>query len=126
MRILNRSRQNDRLRVMFVLVDIDITPPHAPLPVFRRIGERTYTIFVASISYHVRVTNEARKVRSGYPFRSERMRVLKRSCQNDRLRVMLVLVDMDITPLQMQISGNRKEPSLANKPHALRAPSRAP
>ncbi|GFV62989.1 hypothetical protein TNCV_3177821 [Trichonephila clavipes] len=27
MRVLNRSRQND-LRVMLVLVDIDITPPH--------------------------------------------------------------------------------------------------
>ncbi|GFW24727.1 uncharacterized protein TNCV_1959951 [Trichonephila clavipes] len=39
MRVLNRSRQNDRLRVMLVLVHIDITPPHTPLPVFRRIGE---------------------------------------------------------------------------------------
>ncbi|GFX69516.1 uncharacterized protein TNCV_1768871 [Trichonephila clavipes] len=36
-----RSCQNDRLRVMLVLVHIDITPPHTPLPVFRRIGERT-------------------------------------------------------------------------------------
>ncbi|GFT12588.1 hypothetical protein TNCV_5093771 [Trichonephila clavipes] len=26
---------------MLVLVHIDITPPHTPLPVFRRIGERT-------------------------------------------------------------------------------------
>ncbi|GFW10949.1 uncharacterized protein TNCV_4459241 [Trichonephila clavipes] len=41
MRVLYRSRQNDRLRVMFVLVHIDITLPHTPLPVFRRIGERT-------------------------------------------------------------------------------------
>ncbi|GFS68499.1 transposable element Tcb1 transposase [Trichonephila clavipes] len=40
-RVLYRSRQNDRLRVMLVLVHIDITPPHTPLPVFRRIGERT-------------------------------------------------------------------------------------
>ncbi|GFX02698.1 uncharacterized protein TNCV_2011421 [Trichonephila clavipes] len=41
MRVIYRSRQNDRLRVMLVLVHIDITPPHTPLPVFRRIGERT-------------------------------------------------------------------------------------
>ncbi|GFW22119.1 uncharacterized protein TNCV_1632491 [Trichonephila clavipes] len=41
MRVLYRSRQNNRLRVMLVLVHIDITPPHTPLPVFRRIGERT-------------------------------------------------------------------------------------
>ncbi|GFV58326.1 hypothetical protein TNCV_2688411 [Trichonephila clavipes] len=34
-------------------------------------------------------------------FRSERMRVLYRSHQNDRLRVMLVLVHIDITPPQM-------------------------
>ncbi|GFT97520.1 hypothetical protein TNCV_386911 [Trichonephila clavipes] len=41
MRVLYRSRQNDRLRVMLILVHIDITPPHTPLPVFRRIGKRT-------------------------------------------------------------------------------------
>ncbi|GFV24533.1 uncharacterized protein TNCV_814171 [Trichonephila clavipes] len=41
MRVLNRSRQNDRLHVILVLVHIDITPLHTPLPVFRRIGERT-------------------------------------------------------------------------------------
>ncbi|GFY19614.1 uncharacterized protein TNCV_4647861 [Trichonephila clavipes] len=41
MRILNRSRQNDRPHVMLVLVHIDITPPHTPLPVFRQISERT-------------------------------------------------------------------------------------
>ncbi|GFX02542.1 uncharacterized protein TNCV_727961 [Trichonephila clavipes] len=41
MRVLYRSRQNDRLREMLVPVHIDITPPHTPLPVFRRIGERT-------------------------------------------------------------------------------------
>ncbi|GFT01756.1 uncharacterized protein TNCV_4205631 [Trichonephila clavipes] len=41
MRVLNRSRQNNSLRVMLVLVHIDITPPHTPLPVFQRIGERT-------------------------------------------------------------------------------------
>ncbi|GFX17078.1 uncharacterized protein TNCV_4266041 [Trichonephila clavipes] len=41
MRVLYRSCQNDRLRVMLVLVHIDITPPHTTLPVFRRIGERT-------------------------------------------------------------------------------------
>ncbi|GFX73552.1 uncharacterized protein TNCV_2342571 [Trichonephila clavipes] len=39
-RVHYRSRQNDRLRVMLVLVRIDITPPHTPLLVFRRIGER--------------------------------------------------------------------------------------
>ncbi|GFT98431.1 hypothetical protein TNCV_4625721 [Trichonephila clavipes] len=33
-------------------------------------------------------------------FRSERMRVLNRSRQNDRLRVMLVQVHIDITPPQ--------------------------
>ncbi|GFV45892.1 RNA-directed DNA polymerase from mobile element jockey [Trichonephila clavipes] len=33
-------------------------------------------------------------------FRSERMRVLYRSRQNDRLRVMLILVHIDITPPQ--------------------------
>ncbi|GFV61016.1 uncharacterized protein TNCV_3845951 [Trichonephila clavipes] len=41
MQVLNQSRQNDRLRVMLVLVHIDIILPHTPLPVFRRIGERT-------------------------------------------------------------------------------------
>ncbi|GFV55093.1 hypothetical protein TNCV_2623141 [Trichonephila clavipes] len=39
---------------------------------------------------------EGRKVRSGYlPFRT---RVLNRSRQDDRLRLMLVLVHIDITP----------------------------
>ncbi|GFU07311.1 uncharacterized protein TNCV_2656241 [Trichonephila clavipes] len=41
MRVHYRSRPNDRLRVMLELVHIDITPPHTPLPVIRRIGERT-------------------------------------------------------------------------------------
>ncbi|GFV17667.1 serine carboxypeptidase ctsa-4.1 [Trichonephila clavipes] len=41
MRVLNRSRQNDLLRVMSVLVHIAITPLHTPMPVSRRIGERT-------------------------------------------------------------------------------------
>ncbi|GFT25549.1 uncharacterized protein TNCV_1964921 [Trichonephila clavipes] len=41
MRGLYLSHQNDRLRMMLALVHIDITPPHTPLPVFRRIGERT-------------------------------------------------------------------------------------
>ncbi|GFV46347.1 uncharacterized protein TNCV_3232361 [Trichonephila clavipes] len=40
-RVLYRSRQDDSLRVMLVLVHIKITPPHTPLPVFWRIGERT-------------------------------------------------------------------------------------
>ncbi|GFV37505.1 hypothetical protein TNCV_4968471 [Trichonephila clavipes] len=37
-------------------------------------------------------------------FRSERMRVPYRSRQNDRLRVMLVLVHIDITPPQVIIT----------------------
>ncbi|GFS88001.1 uncharacterized protein TNCV_3929831 [Trichonephila clavipes] len=41
MRVLNRSRQNDRLHVMLVKVYIDITPLHTLMPVSRRIGERT-------------------------------------------------------------------------------------
>ncbi|GFW56526.1 uncharacterized protein TNCV_1862361 [Trichonephila clavipes] len=41
MRVLNRSRQNDRLRVMLVQVHTAITPLHTPMPVSRRIGERT-------------------------------------------------------------------------------------
>ncbi|GFW14962.1 hypothetical protein TNCV_4659231 [Trichonephila clavipes] len=41
MRLLNQSRQNDHLRVMLVQVHIAITSPHAPLPVFWRIGGRT-------------------------------------------------------------------------------------
>ncbi|GFV68981.1 uncharacterized protein TNCV_3247551 [Trichonephila clavipes] len=92
MRVLYRSRQNDRLRVMLVLVHIDIPPSHTPLPVFRRIGERT-------IPYSRRAgspTKEGRFVLG--TFRSERMRVLYRSRQNDRLRVMLVLVHIDIPP----------------------------
>ncbi|GFX45137.1 hypothetical protein TNCV_3431851 [Trichonephila clavipes] len=41
--------------------------------------------------------HQRRKVRSGYlPFRMK-MRLLSRSCQNDRLRVMLVLVHIAIT-----------------------------
>ncbi|GFV45089.1 uncharacterized protein TNCV_3339341 [Trichonephila clavipes] len=40
MRVLYRSRQDDHLRVMLVLVHIDITPPHTPLLVFRRICEQ--------------------------------------------------------------------------------------
>ncbi|GFT27686.1 hypothetical protein TNCV_3570581 [Trichonephila clavipes] len=49
-------------------------------------------------SYHVRVTNVGRKVRSGYLQFRTRMRGLYRSRQNDRLRMMLVLVHIDITP----------------------------
>ncbi|GFS94703.1 uncharacterized protein TNCV_4456191 [Trichonephila clavipes] len=116
MRVLNRSRQNDRLRVMLVLVPIDITPPHTPLPVFRRIGERTIPyswrackqlrhlvscvirsrrlencvicvrrlensvicvrrlencVICGAVQITARVTNEGRKVRSGYlPYRT--------------------------------------------------------
>ncbi|GFX68183.1 uncharacterized protein TNCV_1807391 [Trichonephila clavipes] len=142
MRVPYRSRQDDRLCVMLVLVHIDITPPHTPLPVFRRIGERTIpyswrackqlrhlcetalrsnglfaSMFDGLVAFAVdkwRHDFSARRVRfisrSGSPmkkgrfvlgtFRSERMRVPYRSCQDDRLRVMLVLVHLDITPPQ--------------------------
>ncbi|GFV68315.1 hypothetical protein TNCV_2203461 [Trichonephila clavipes] len=40
-------------------------------------------------------------------FPSERMRVLYRSRQNDRLRVMLVLVNIDISPPQQKESGTK-------------------
>ncbi|GFW60369.1 histone-lysine N-methyltransferase SETMAR, partial [Trichonephila clavipes] len=40
MRVRYRSRQNDRLRVMLVVVHIDITATYS-LPVFRRISKRT-------------------------------------------------------------------------------------
>ncbi|GFW31903.1 uncharacterized protein TNCV_5040721 [Trichonephila clavipes] len=144
--VLNQSRQNDRLRVILVLVHTDITPSHTPLPVFRRIGERTIpyswrackqlrylcetalrsnglfaSMFDGLIAFAVdrwRHDCGARRVRfrsrPGSPmkegrfvlgtFRSEQMRVLNRSRQNDRLRVMLVLVHIDITPLQQFIS----------------------
>ncbi|GFV19105.1 hypothetical protein TNCV_3223231 [Trichonephila clavipes] len=46
MRVLYRSRKDDRLRVMLALVHTDITPPHTPLPVFRRTND---TIFVESM-----------------------------------------------------------------------------
>ncbi|GFV99050.1 hypothetical protein TNCV_1510281 [Trichonephila clavipes] len=39
-RVLYRSRQDDHFRVMLVLVPIDITPPHTPLPVFWQIGKQ--------------------------------------------------------------------------------------
>ncbi|GFT82931.1 hypothetical protein TNCV_4434751 [Trichonephila clavipes] len=41
-------------------------------------------------------------------FRSERMRVLYRSRQNDRLRVMLVPVHIDITPPQVQLEEDQR------------------
>ncbi|GFU52667.1 uncharacterized protein TNCV_3893261 [Trichonephila clavipes] len=40
MRVRYRSCQDDRLRLMLVLVHIGITPPHTPMPVIRQIGER--------------------------------------------------------------------------------------
>ncbi|GFT11831.1 uncharacterized protein TNCV_1923561 [Trichonephila clavipes] len=145
MRVLYRSRQNDRLCVMLVLVHIDITPPHTPLPVFQRIGERMipYSWQACKQFRHlvgcvicvrrlenciIRVTvwlplrwidgamTETREncvfiSRPGSPMkggrfvlgtlRSERMRVLYRSRENDRPRVMLVLVHIDITPLHL-------------------------
>ncbi|GFT45068.1 hypothetical protein TNCV_2860951 [Trichonephila clavipes] len=55
MRVLNPSRQNDRLRVVSVLVHIAaITPLHTPMPVSRRIGERT-------VSYSWRSCRKNRK-----------------------------------------------------------------
>ncbi|GFV92661.1 uncharacterized protein TNCV_1375121 [Trichonephila clavipes] len=117
MRVRYRSRQDDRLRVMLVLVHVDITPPHTPLPVFRRIGERTIPYSWRAFAFAVdrwRHDCGTRRVRfisrPGSPmsggrfvlgtFRSERMRVRYRSRQDDRLRVMLVLVHIDITPPQ--------------------------
>ncbi|GFV19049.1 hypothetical protein TNCV_4759341 [Trichonephila clavipes] len=44
-------------------------------------------------------------------FRSERMRVLNRSHQDDRLRVMLVLVHIDITPPQPSQEAFSMQPS---------------
>ncbi|GFW53819.1 uncharacterized protein TNCV_3939131 [Trichonephila clavipes] len=66
MRVRHRSRQDDRLRVMLVLVHIDITPPYTPLPVFRRIGERTIVASIwrydnDAIQITARVTNKGRK-----------------------------------------------------------------
>ncbi|GFU66088.1 uncharacterized protein TNCV_1518701 [Trichonephila clavipes] len=55
MRVLCQSRQSDRLRVMLVLVHIDITPPHTPLPMIRRIGEQT-------IPYSWRAIKQSRHV----------------------------------------------------------------
>ncbi|GFX77474.1 hypothetical protein TNCV_1743731 [Trichonephila clavipes] len=47
MRVLNRSPQNDRLRVILVLVPIRIKPPHTPsVSANRRTND---TIFVASM-----------------------------------------------------------------------------
>ncbi|GFW33905.1 uncharacterized protein TNCV_3589901 [Trichonephila clavipes] len=142
MQVLYRSRQNDHLRVMLVLVHIDITPPHTPLPVFRRIGERTIpyswrackqlrhlcetalrsnglfaSMFDGLVAFAMdrwRHDCDARRLRfiswPGSPMkegrfvlgtlRSERMQVLYRSHQNDRLLVMLELVHIDITPPQ--------------------------
>ncbi|GFW76373.1 hypothetical protein TNCV_1581521 [Trichonephila clavipes] len=42
---------------MLVLVHIDITPPHTPLPVFQRIGERTIpyswkALYVPHVHHH--------------------------------------------------------------------------
>ncbi|GFT89257.1 hypothetical protein TNCV_4385691 [Trichonephila clavipes] len=54
-------------------------------------------------SYHVRVTNEGRRFVLG-TFHSKRMLVLNRSRQNDRLRVLLVLVHIDIPPPQNLVS----------------------
>ncbi|GFV36473.1 hypothetical protein TNCV_2259921 [Trichonephila clavipes] len=74
-----------------------------------------------------RVTNEERNVRSEYlPFRTQ---VLYRPGQNDRLRVMLVLVHIDITPpqantfthsfLMVQFPLQRKEPELRRREPVL-------
>ncbi|GFT13606.1 hypothetical protein TNCV_3830791 [Trichonephila clavipes] len=47
-------------------------------------------------------------------FRSERMQVLNRSRQNDRLRVMLVLIHIDITPPQSLFHASLLPPSSQN------------
>ncbi|GFV39757.1 transposable element Tcb2 transposase [Trichonephila clavipes] len=65
MRVLSRSRQNDRLRVMLVQVHIAITSPHAPLPVFWRIGERT-------IPYSWRACEQLRNLVGCVSFASEK------------------------------------------------------
>ncbi|GFU99260.1 hypothetical protein TNCV_2739211 [Trichonephila clavipes] len=55
MRVPYRSHQNNRLRLMLVLVHIlDITPPHTPVPVFRRIevtieGRKEGSFWVPSV-----------------------------------------------------------------------------
>ncbi|GFV21689.1 hypothetical protein TNCV_164201 [Trichonephila clavipes] len=87
--------ESDRLGVMLVLVHIDITPPHTPLPVFRRIGERTLpyswraygatTVAREGCGSFARAGSSMKegRIQSGYlPFRT---RVLYRPRQNDRL-----------------------------------------
>ncbi|GFX68632.1 uncharacterized protein TNCV_1800451 [Trichonephila clavipes] len=114
MRVRNRSRQNDRLRGMLVQVHIDISPLHTPLPVFRRIGERTNHIRGENMAAREGCVSDhgqghqGRKVRSGYlPF-GMKMRVRNRSRQNDRLRGMLVQVHIDISPLHTPLPVFRR------------------
>ncbi|GFY09040.1 uncharacterized protein TNCV_4662311 [Trichonephila clavipes] len=101
MRVLNRSRQNDSLRVMLVLVHTDIAPPHTPLPVFRRIDERT-------IPYSWRAYygqgHQCRKEGSFWvPSVPNECEYFTDHAKDDRLRVMLVLVHINITPPQRNI-----------------------
>ncbi|GFW80848.1 uncharacterized protein TNCV_3779281 [Trichonephila clavipes] len=113
MRVLFQSRQDDRLRVMLVLVHIDIIPPHTSLPMFRRIGERTIPYSWRAYDATTAARKSAVQITSGSPmnegrfvlgtFRSEGMQVLYRSRQDDHLRVMLVLVHVDITPPQLLV-----------------------
>ncbi|PRD34479.1 UNVERIFIED_CONTAM: hypothetical protein NCL1_14491 [Trichonephila clavipes] len=114
MRVLYRSRQNDCPRVMLVLVHIDITPTHTPLPVFRRIGERTkpysgraFWLLLRWIdgattvvqegcgSYHGQDHQRRKEGSFWVPSVPDDMRARYRSRQD---RVMLVLVHKDITP----------------------------
>ncbi|GFV88052.1 hypothetical protein TNCV_3242021 [Trichonephila clavipes] len=67
MRVRYRSRQDDRLRVMLVLVHIDITPPHTPLPVFWRIGEERYHIRGEHMAPRQRREKDAIQITSGSP-----------------------------------------------------------
>ncbi|GFV71765.1 hypothetical protein TNCV_777821 [Trichonephila clavipes] len=67
MRVLNRSRQNDRPRVMLVLVQIDITPPQifscdlmgaAPI----------YSLNGSFAKYHGRVSRVVKVLDRGWPY----------------------------------------------------------
>ncbi|GFW98069.1 hypothetical protein TNCV_2491251 [Trichonephila clavipes] len=89
------------IALSLVLVYIDITPPHTPMLVIQRIGERSipYTwqaceqlrhfvdcVIVRFFAGPGSPMQEGGKIRSGYlPFRT---RVLYRPRQNDRQRVM--------------------------------------
>ncbi|GFS98640.1 histone-lysine N-methyltransferase SETMAR [Trichonephila clavipes] len=66
--LYRRPRQNDRLRVMLgTSLYRYYTPPHTPMPVIRRIGERTIdTIFGASILSLIKASQIAEIVNGVY------------------------------------------------------------